>query len=239
MPSQRTRRHHQGIPARRSRSNATALFLCLSSIAIACTLSGCRFLPSHQSSVVPAPLPHVEFLTPANVLVSQYYQQLKPRRIVIVTPVSRSHPLPEQHNFAKALADSLRGSGFSDAVLAPSCDCDTLEIRKGKFDLQQLVDLSADYSADAVLYCDVVSFSAYSPLQISVSMTLVDARESIAIMAIDGNWDLRDLETQNAYLNYLSQDPVDTEFQRGIKFQSPSEFMDFVSIDLANFMSEQ
>jgi hypothetical protein len=147
--------------------------------------------------------------------------------------------MPEQSTFADALAQSFRQVGFADAVLAPSCRCDTEAIRKGTFDLQQLVDLSQDYSADAVLYCDVVSFSSYSPLQASVSMTLVDASESIAIMAIDGNWDLRNASTQNAYMNYLYGNPTDSDFQRGIKYQSPSEFLHYVSLDLARFMNAQ
>lgn len=201
---------------------------------------GCRFAPKCRDSaqtVVPVQQP--AYKTPANLLVSQYFHQLKPRRIVIATPVSRTHLLPEQTAFANALAESFRYVGFAEAVVCPSCACDTQAIRKGKFDLQQLVDLSNDYSADAVLYCDVVSFSSYDPLQASVSMTLVDASEAIAIMAIDGNWDLRDVETQNAYLRYLSRTSSDSEFQKGIKFQSPSEFLNFVSLDIARFMNDQ
>ncbi len=211
-----------------------ALLLCTS-----VSLMGCRRFQQRCDTVETAIPVQPTYGTPANILISQYFHQLKPRRIVIVTPVSRTHLLPEQHRFADSLAQSLRHVGFAEAVLAPSCKCDTEAIRKGKFDLQQLVDLSQDYSADAVLYCDVVSFSSYSPLQASISMTLVDAGESIAIMAIDGNWDLRNAETQNSYMNFLGANPTDTDFQRGIKFQSPSEFLHFVSIDVARFMSDQ
>ncbi|QEG23398.1 hypothetical protein [Mariniblastus fucicola] len=202
-------------------------------------LAGCRFIPSRRAALPVAVPQEPACSTPANVLVSRYYRQLKPRRIVIVTPVSRTNRLQEQTMFAKSLAESLRQAGFADAVLAPPCSCDTHSIRKGKFNLQQLVDLSTQYSADGVLYCDVVSLSAYAPLQASVSMTLVDARESIAIMAVDGNWDLRNGQTQNAYRKYLSRVPENSDFESGVKFQSPMEFLNFVSVDIANFMRQQ
>jgi hypothetical protein len=219
-------------------------------IVVACSFvvgsaTGCRFLPSRRASVSSQPqqyqYQHHRRIAPApaDVLVSQYYQQLKPRRIVIAIPTSRTHLLPEQKTFALALADSLRRCGFADAVVAPPCACDSQAIRKGKFDLQQLVDLSSTFSGDAVLYCDVVSFSAYEPLEVAISMRLVDARESIAIMAVDGHWDLRDAQTQSSYLNYLSSNPTDNDFQAGIKFQSPTEFLNFVSADVAKLMLAQ
>ena len=202
------------------------------------SVAGCRFVP-RRAAVKPMPIETRCVETPANVLVSQYYQQLKPRRIVIATPTSRTHLLPEQRIFALALADSFRQVGFAESVVSPPTSCDTQTIRKGKLDLQQLVDLSHEYSADAVLYCDVVSFSSYAPLQASVSMTLVDARESIAILALDGSWDLREMQTQNAYMNFLASNPAENEFQSGIKYQSPTEFLKFVSMDAAKFMSNQ
>lgn len=201
---------------------------------------GCRRFQERRAGTVAPPIPaSPNYGTPANILISQYFHQLKPRRIVIVAPVSQTRLMPEQSTFADSLAQSFRQVGFAEAVLAPACECDTAAIRKGKFDMQQLVDLSQNYSADAVLYCDVVSFSSYSPLQASVSMTLVDASESIAIMAIDGNWDLRNSETQSSYMNYLYSNSADSDFQRGIKFQSPSEFLNFVSLDVARFMNAQ
>lgn len=221
------------------RTSIAFLLLVILSAASLSGLAGCHFRQSRQTPVCTTVPLECQYSTPANVLVSQYYDQLKPHRVVIATPASENHLLPEQKKFALALANSLRQVGFSDAVVSPSCACDTQAIRKGKFDLQQLVDLSNEYSADAVLYCDVVSFSAYSPLQVSVSMTLVDAGESIAIMAIDGNWDLRDLQTQNSYLNYLSSNPLDSEFQSGVRFQSPTEFLNFVAVDAAKFMRDQ
>lgn len=224
------------------RSTKQSHVICITSmllVMVMVAISGCRFIQDRNPTRTPIIPRCTTSRSPANILVSQYYHQLKPRRIVIAVPVNRGHSLPEQSTFAKSLANSFRQVGFVDAVVAPSCSCDMEAIRRGKFDLQQLVDLSQRYSADAVLYCDVASFSSYAPLQASVSMTLVDARESIAIMAVDGNWDLRDLETQNAYMNFLSRNPTDSDFQRGIKFQSPTEFLHFISLDVATFMKKQ
>ena len=174
-------------------------------------------------------------LSPANAFVSDLYAKLKPRRAVIVTPHNRNALFPEQTRFAEALAVALRRKGVMEAVVAAPTKCSINAIQSGRFDERQLVRVAAEYNADAVLYCDVTNFSAYAPLSASVSLSLVDARESVVLLSTDGGWDLRSPDDAHQFRSLLIQSGDQAEVE--MKFNSPSEFMTFIGLLTADFIS--
>jgi hypothetical protein len=212
------------------------MFICLSMILTGSV--GCRFFGSQPEPSQPAMVEH-QVHKPTNVLVSRHFSRFKPRRIVIVSPTSHSSVLPEQQEFSRALADSLSRAGFSHAVIAYPRKCDFDSVHRGKINMQQLVDLSNEYSADSILYSNITSFSPYSPLHASASLTLVDASESVVLMAIDGNWDLRRPEVRDSYQNFLASQGGYRDFEASTRYQSPTEFLRFITDDLAEFIGSQ
>lgn len=209
------------------------IFFC--TIAILIVFVGCQFVSENESHL-PAPVV-TELRSPANVLVSRYYHSFRPKRIVIVVNEHGSHAR-EQKDFAHFLANSLIATGCVDAVVASSTDCNLKHIRQGRFDLQQLVDLSWEYSADAVMYCDLADYSPYPALRASVSLTVVDAHESVALLAMNGVWDLRENSTRFNFTSFLAQGANDGFHLRAME-NSPTEFLNYVASDIGNCIAHQ
>lgn len=221
----------------------TKLFV-LTSILFVCFVVGCAPIQDWRRKhfgcaggnevvqfVESAPVP-----TPANAFVSTHYGKLKPRRVVIISPNNRMQLFPEQTKFAEALSFALKKKGVMETVVGKPCACDIHSIQAGRFSEDQLVQLAERYNADAVLYCDVVDFSAYAPLSASISLSLIDARESVVLLSTDGAWDLRNPDDANQFRMLLSQ--YGDEAEIAMRFDSPSEFMTFIGILTADFISQ-
>ena len=175
--------------------------------------------------------------TPSNYFVSSYYDQLRPRRVVIVTPQSRSSAFRDQEKFAEEFAVQLRNAGIVDAVYTGTDHaCNINAIRQGQFDEYQLVRLSQLYNADAVIYCDVVSMTPYAPLNASVSLAMVDARESVLLLAVDGNWDVRDPAVARPFKKFTCRSTRQDNFDSELRLQSPTEFLSFIAAELSQFI---
>ena len=196
-----------------------------------CQHSGCAKKTLNEGSIVETQLD----LSPANAFVSVHYAKLKPRRVVIVTPHNRTSLFPEQTRFAEAFAAALRRKGVVEAVIAAPTTCSINAIQSGRFDEEQLVQVAAQYNADAVLYCEVTDFCAYAPLSASVSLSLVDARESVVLLSTDGSWDLRSPDDAYQFRSLLIQSGDQAEVE--MKFNSPSEFTTFIGLLTADFIS--
>ena len=211
----------------------TALLLLLGVVLFA---SGCKpFLCIRRNRpVVVAPaLPDP---TPSNAFVSQLYSRLRPHRVVIVTPSNRMHEFHEQDEFALALVAGLRKHGVFEAVAGAEVPCNLNAIQSGNFDEQQLVNLANQYNVDAVIYCDVSQFSAYDPLQASVALSIVDARESVVLFCSDGVWNTREPETRSGFEMFLYQNGDDYSVET--RLDSPSEFMSYVADSTARFIGQ-
>lgn len=160
---------------------------------------------SHISAQDLQPVPEAD----DTYLVSKYSVNLKPRRIVIVTTNNRQDRLREQDMFAKALSAKLRKCGLQfETVISPDKVCrDKLPTRRGRFDEVELVALSHNYNADAVLYCELEIISAYNPMQMETSLLLVNVGEAIAIVSANHEFDLNRPDTYEAYSNFALQSP--------------------------------
>lgn len=182
------------------------------------------------------PLIEMRDPTPSSAFVSPLYRQLRPHRIAIVTPANRMQEFHEQDQFAESLAVALREHGVFEAVVGSEVRCNLNAIQSGRFDEQQLVNLAAMYNADAILYCDVITMSAYDPLQASVALSIIDARESVVLFCSDGNWNLRDPNTKNAFRNFLQFGGYD--YATESRLESPSEFVEYIADSTAKFVSQ-
>jgi hypothetical protein len=174
--------------------------------------------------------------TPSNAFVSAHYSQLRPHRVAIVTPANRMQEFHEQDQFAEALAFSLRQHGVFETVVGSRVPCNLNAIQSGRYDEQQLVNLASQYNADAILYCDVTSFSAYDPLTASVAISIIDARESVVLFCSDGTWNLRDTATSNGFRNFLQRGGADYSIDS--RLESPSEFVGYIADSTADFISK-
>lgn len=207
-----------------------AFALCVSFCATGCQpFSSCR----RARKVAPAPV--VKAPTASNAFVSPFFSELRPHRVAIVTPSNRMHEFHEQDQFAEALAIGLREHGVFEAIVGAEVPCNLNAIQSGQFDEQQLVNLASQYNVDAILYCDVIAFSAYEPLQASVALSIIDARESVVLFCSDGNWNMREPGTANGFQNFLQQGGADYATQS--RMESPSEFVGYIADSTAKFIS--
>jgi hypothetical protein len=165
-------------------------------------------------------------------LISHHCDYLKPRRIVIVTTNNRQDRLKEQDQFAESLSRHLRASHPFDCVLSRDKICASkLPMRQGRFDERQLLALSRDHNADAVLYCDLQQISAYEPMQLQASTLLVHVPEAIALVSATSTFDLRQQGTRGKYATFALQqchDPVSDTY-----LSSPSLFIDYAASEVA------
>ncbi|MGB7345729.1 MAG: hypothetical protein WBD20_16050 [Pirellulaceae bacterium] len=171
---------------------------------------------------------------PSTHLVSRHCDVLRPQRIVIVTTQDRQDRLKEQQAFVQSLAHHLgRGRKFDVIVSRDPMCCDRLPMRQGTFDELQLLQISQKYRADCVLYCNLESMSAYAPMQAEMSMLLVNVAESIALVSAKCNYDMRDVDTKQEYLDYVQQPSSDAESALNVSDHTPSQFIDFAAYHFA------
>lgn len=201
----------------------------------AVVMTGCQSFRDRRAAKQVAP-EVIRDPTPSSAFVSPLYRQLRPHRVAIVTPANRMQEFHEQDQFAESLAVALREHGVFEAVVGAEVRCNLNAIQSGHFDEQQLVNLAAMYNADAILYCDVISMSAYDPLQASVALSIVDARESVVLFCSDGNWNMRDPNTKNAFRNFLQSGGYD--YATESRLESPSDFMEYVADSTAKFIGQ-
>lgn len=211
----------------------TALLLALTAVLF---VSGCKpflCIRRNQQTVVAPAAPDP---TPSNAFVSPLYSRLRPHRVAIITPSNRMHEFHEQDKFAHALKVGLRKHGVFEAIVGAEVPCNLNAIQSGNFDEQQLVALANQYNVDAILYCDVNHFSAYDPLQASVALSIVDARESVVLFCSDGVWNTREPGTRGGFESFLYQNG--DEYSVDMRLDSPTEFMSYVADSTARFMSQ-
>ena len=56
---------------------------------------------------------------------------------------------------------------------------DMNQFTSGEFSERQLYDLSSQYRADGILFCETTEFSPYEPMGVGCSLTLFDTRELV------------------------------------------------------------
>ena len=92
------------------------------------------------------------------------------------------------------LAQSLRQTGkFEVVTLLPGelGSCDNRVVKSGRYRESELAQLRNRYSVDAVVFSMLNQCHEYAPQRASLSVHLVDTRESIVVSSVNGSWDLR------------------------------------------------
>lgn len=195
---------------------------------------GCNFQnPRCANQVIERVIP---ITTPSNVFVSRFYNEFRPSRIVIVMPQSRSQQFRDQDKFAEALANQLRSAGIVDSVVVGESNTNRYTGMYARYDERELVDLSQFYNADAVLYCDLTSVSAFAPMHLGVSLTMVDARESVVLMAMNSMWDLRERRTANSFRQHTIRSNSHNGISVDVMYQSPVEFFNFAAWEISQYL---
>ncbi|MEM7454618.1 MAG: hypothetical protein AAF456_09740 [Planctomycetota bacterium] len=190
----------------------------------------------HQEVVPPQYVDAVN--APTNVFLSPRYSEMRPSRIAIVLPQNRLGNFLEQDVFARQLATELSTAGIADTVVASGpTTCRSNTIERGVVDAYELTEVARMTSADAVLYIDVTSVSPYAPLSASVSMALVDTRESVVLMTINNRWSLDDPATSRSYRLHQCRRNEQDGFASDIYSHSPTSFLEFTAADLTRYLS--
>ena len=177
---------------------------------------------------------------PSDAFISQYFHDLQPRRIILMIPRNRENDYEVNARFIDALRRQLAQLGTFDVVLNTGvCDVSLESIQRGTFDERQLWNLSKQYNADGIMLCEVFSFSAYEPLKLGCSLTFVDTRESIVTLHTSGLWDAATENVFKKFRQYVCQTHNCKHYAAGLYLRSPSEFIDFVSSDLSEFLNSR
>jgi hypothetical protein len=156
------------------------------------------------------------------------------RKVVMVAPFGCQSSFREQDGFAGQFASELRAQGVFDVVMSRDImNCDVKMITTGKFDERIIARLGREYSADAVLFTQLNSFSAYSPLSAAASFALIDTRESVVLMAADGTWDTRDPAILCDFENFVGL--RNRCYATPAYQQSFDEFLSYVATRMAQY----
>ena len=196
-------------------------------------LCGCHLLPRNQIVY------QQEYYTdqPADVFVSPEFHRLQPKRIVLMIPKSQENHYELNARVVDAIRRNLVRQGLFDVVLnAGVCDVTLDAIKQGTFDERHLWEVSKQYNADGILLCESFAFSAYEPLKLGCSLTFVDTRESIVTLYANGVWDTARTNVFNKFRQHVCQTHKCKEYAAGLFLKSPTEFIEFVSVDLTNFL---
>ncbi len=174
---------------------------------------------------------------PVDYYVSPWFYRQPLSRVVLVVPEIRDNSYEIQTRFAQSVADSLAQQGIFDIVLGRgNCNVALQSIRNGTFDSAQMLEIARRDNADGILFCEVNSFSAYEPMSLGCSLTLVDVRESIVTLHAGGNWDTTQENVLAKFKQHVCRIHECKQYAAGIYLKSPSEFFDFVSDDLAGYV---
>ena len=196
-----------------------------------CTL-GCQIF--QKKTVLEAPAVTGQ---PVDYYLSPEFPRLRPSRIVLMIPKMRNNSYEVQTKFADALHRQLNEKGVFEVILKTGyCDIELDSIRRGTFDERHLLNITREFTADGIMFCEVSSFSAYEPLQLGCSLTFVDMRESIVTLHTNGFWNTNETHVAKKFLQDVCKIHRCKQYAANVYLRSPTEFMDFVARDLTEFL---
>ncbi len=160
--------------------------------------------------------------------------QLRPNRVLIITPLDRKDRLKEQIELKRQLASALRAKSGFDVIEASQRVCEaTYPIRTGQFDERKLVKLGQEYLVDTVLYCNVESIDAYCPMQLEIQYLLINVEQSVSVVSGSQRFHLGADVTEQFFFKAMNADP-ETDV---ILKNSPSRLIQFGASHLAGDLS--
>lgn len=208
----------------------TCMAMLLSALPLQTTLGADCDAQEHQPGERIAPL------LPANAIqVTNSTFHYSPRRIVIAIPENRKDRLREQDLFAKGMRRYLTERSHVSVVTARHRVCDrNSPLQTGRYDEQQLVEFLHRYQADGVLYCDVEQIRAYEPMQMEVSLLLVDCQNAVAVASGTITIDSKNSVTLQHYERFAFPDTEQRPKNQTLEthLSSPSQFIDFAAKEI-------
>ncbi len=232
--------------ARRPSLGASLVLICW--IAVAGLMSGCNAcyqcgpawaLPSIPPLGIFRKPPPQPFFDPQNysLFVAPDFASIAPQRVLIVPTGTESGRYQIPIHFAEALAGAIRSAGVAEVVFPPQMEClmTVDRLLTGQFDERDIASLSRNWQCDGILFVRVNQLQAYAPLKASVTAALVDARESVVVFAIDGNWDTSDSEIRAGFEHFVKQGSLDvSDSEMRLQRQAPSRLMAYVAYQLTS-----
>ena len=138
------------------------------------------------------------------------------------------------------LASQLRGNSVHSVKLKrsdfPTCGRDWVE--KGEYPIEALAKANSVYNVDRVLFVRINEWQAFEPMEIGVTLHLVDSHEAQLLVSEDRNWSLQDPAVKEAYRRYLC-DRFRCKGDIDIYYRCPTYFCDFVSNQLVQLTKPQ
>ena len=172
---------------------------------------------------------------PQPIRTSPLLGQLKPNRVLIVAPLDGQDRLKEQMALMRTLAGALRSKAGVDVVESPRRFCERcFPIHTGRFDERKLVELGNQHFVDTVLYCNIESIDAYSPMRLEIQFLAINVAQSVAIVSGSHSFDLADPAMSECFFAAMNADPaVDTTLKN-----SPTRLIDFGATRVAGALAQ-
>lgn len=163
-----------------------------------------------------------------------------PQRVLLATTHCLVQPLELQQQFVDQLSQALREAQLFEVVSdhqMHGCRCDLDAILHGQFEERHLLELTGRYNCDALLLARVNQFDFNWPMKTAVTLVMLDRAEAVALMGLDGAWDLGSPDLARFYTAFVADQNqlVPHQFQ-GVHRQSPRQFQRFVAWQIARLM---
>ncbi|MFT7630616.1 MAG: hypothetical protein ACI87E_001623 [Mariniblastus sp.] len=225
-----------------ARNLSTRHSLLIMAVVVLTSMPGCQFVNT-VTSVLPCKFPW-QSTTPQvpafhpptfSSYVSPLFTSNRIRRIVLIESGERSGSYGETDRMINELANEFRSSGLFDAV-APANErilTPMDSIMQGRFNEGEIARIARKYNADAVALVRVNELRAHAPMRASLTMAMIDSRETVVAYAIDGVWDTSHEPTLNNFKEYIGSQGPTIPGPTGVLIQSPRVLMEFSAQEIS------
>ena len=107
-------------------------------------------------------------------------------------------------------------------------------ILEGKFEEAELVRIAREFNADAVLLIKVNEFRPSPPMRANLSIAILDANESVVAFGMSSVWDLANMNTKQAFEQFLYNTSSGSANEGNLHLQSPNQLFRFIGSQVAD-----
>lgn len=129
----------------------------------------------------------------------------EPKRLLVL-PFLETASLGDIDAIQRVFGSELMKIGLYDIVTVPPNELTRLEGRhvrlRGTYGLDDLVELSEQYGADAVLIGTVTDHRPYPPLRLGLKLEMISTQTGMVLWSADGLFDTNDRSTRSSLIQY-------------------------------------
>ena len=188
-------------------------------------------LPKHNS----IPAEHVNITNQQSFVNPQVFGS-RPNRVVMVASGRSNGSYRTHQKIITELAAQIRGQDQFE-IVAPRdryLQGHSDNILEGKFEEAELVRIAREFNADAVLLIKVNEFRPSPPMRANLSIAILDANESVVAFGMSGVWDLANMNTKQAFEQFLYNTSSGSANEGNLYLQSPNQLFRFIGSQVAD-----